>query len=523
MIKLFFVLFALFTTTISAPNNIRVIDNEIIICVDGPGKAIRKFPSVAYGDSVYMVVWQEGWNGKNGKARIFAARVNTNGQLLDSAGIEIAPCSTGVQEQPRIAFSQGTFLIVWQDMRNGNDFDVLGARISPAGTVLDSVPIPFAVAARSQVLPDLSESKTGFIVVWQGFQSTGSSTQLFGAIVDAADGSITPLSLSLYKSNPRIAWNGIQFLLTFKAPSGTVQYVSLDSNGIAVSTPIDLYGGVAFGAVSATPNKGWKVVMHREDPDYWGWGGPGAIMCYAITSTGLLFTSTQQPCYQCTATRYDNWLDYSIFNSPGTPWPWGRTSVVWDGKQSIAAWIRYKLGGSTGIQFTNGSIVAGRVTEWGKYVDTFGVYVARTADNEVNPVLASNGNQQLLCVYEKRLQSGSNQITAKMISTNDTGIAVEQSQHLAYTNSTEMTISPNPISASATISIVLPSMSSSIGRTRVDIYNLQGEKIATLEPNNVRSNVLKYDWNIKNMASGLFLARIKINGQEIRKKILLTR
>jgi hypothetical protein len=89
-----------------------------------------------------------------------------------------------------------------------------------------------------------------------------------------------------------------------------------------------------------------------------------------------------------------------------------------------------------------------------------------------------------------------------------------------------MTISPNPISANATISILLPYTSSPLTKgsgANIDIFNLQGERVATLILNTGQSNILKYNWNTKNMASGVFLARVKINGQEMRKRILLTR
>ena len=93
---------------------------------------------------------------ENGEgSRINAALIGPNGQLLN-APIEISPSSKGVQAHPRVAYHNGTFLVVWHDLRNGSDFDILGVRISSDGTVLDSSPLRIGIGPRTQSMPDVA-------------------------------------------------------------------------------------------------------------------------------------------------------------------------------------------------------------------------------------------------------------------------------------------------------------------------------------------------------------------------------
>ena len=145
-----------------------VVGNEFALLENGPGQGLQARPVAAYGKDVYLVVWREGWHGLGGKARIYAARVDKAGRVLDPKGIEVSPSREGVQEAPRVAFGGGVFLIVWHDLRNGKDYDVLAARILPEGKVLDSEPIEIAASPRNQVLPDVASDGKGFLVAWQG-------------------------------------------------------------------------------------------------------------------------------------------------------------------------------------------------------------------------------------------------------------------------------------------------------------------------------------------------------------------
>ena len=140
---------------------------EFRLLEDGPGEGIQRAPHVAFGDGGYLVVWQEGWHGEGGHARIFAARVSPDGKVLGPGGIQVAAAKTGVQEHPRVAFAGGVFLVAWQDLPGGKDADVLAARLSPEGKLLDTEPMTLAAGPGTQALPDVASDGHNFLVVWQ--------------------------------------------------------------------------------------------------------------------------------------------------------------------------------------------------------------------------------------------------------------------------------------------------------------------------------------------------------------------
>ncbi|MBW1677032.1 MAG: hypothetical protein JRJ79_10600 [Deltaproteobacteria bacterium] len=162
------------------------IGEEVMVASEGPGGKLRSLPAVAYGDGIYLVVWQEGWHGDQGNSRIYAARLGLDRKVLDPGGVEIAPCKTGVQENPRVAFIDGVFLVVWQDLRNGEDCDVLGARVSLEGKVLDPAPMPIGIGPRTQAMPDVAADDEGFLVVWHGFQGRETAAKIFAACIGRA-------------------------------------------------------------------------------------------------------------------------------------------------------------------------------------------------------------------------------------------------------------------------------------------------------------------------------------------------
>ena len=60
-----------------------LVGEEFIICDEGPGKNARGTVDIARGKDMYLAVWREGWHGKGGNARIFAARISAEGKVLE--------------------------------------------------------------------------------------------------------------------------------------------------------------------------------------------------------------------------------------------------------------------------------------------------------------------------------------------------------------------------------------------------------------------------------------------------------
>mgnify|MGYP005837855885 CR=1 FL=1 len=390
---------------------------EFILLADGPGKGLQATPDAAFGQGTFLAVWREGWHGKGGRARVFAARISPDGKLLDPKGIEVAPSKTGVQELPRVAFGGGVFLAVWQDFRNERDYDILAARISPEGKVLDGQPIPIAAAPRNQALPAVASDGQGFLVAWQGLASDETSYRGFAAPV-GADGKVGAVVETGATPQPRLAWNGKGYLAAYGGTgtfSGEVRVVLLAPDGKPLGKPTPALGGTkaAIFSLSAVPDAGWLVVSHRSRPDPWGWGGPGAMRAAFVNAEGTPENPVRE---ESPRDRLPNWLDYGREKKPGATWPWGQSASAWDGARSIAVWQRHHLCGEKLTNFENCDLIAARVEGY-RSLDVAGVPIAASEAEETWPALAAGGPGRILCVYEKRTTAAGAQIAARLLTT----------------------------------------------------------------------------------------------------------
>jgi hypothetical protein len=418
------------------------VGEEVVLKAPGsPGGIRRKNPAVAFGKDSYLVIWQEGWNGEGGNSRIHALRVGLDGKPVDTKPLELAPCKTGVQENPRIAFFKDTFLVVWQDLRNGKDCDVLGTRVSADGKLLDKQPIAIAAAPRSQAMPDVAADDKGFMAVWHGFPGNDFQAKLYTRRI-GADGAPGETLLLTVGASPRISWNGKEHLvLYFRAynPWGAVgicSYVDLkrmDTAGkILPSRRIFkdriLNVGAQRSICGLPKGQGWVIVTHGGTPNYWGRSKGG--QCVAkVTPEGQISIPPRIKIYDPKRTPKiiipDNVLETSVGKKVQSSvaqayvasiWPYGRSAVATDGQYCVAVWQRFYPGDATGLALINGDIRASRVDGWKVLDKDGGVPVAESKAEELDPALAGNGAGKLLCVYEKR-ENGRSGICARNIKT----------------------------------------------------------------------------------------------------------
>lgn len=396
------------TTNAQATSSLPVtVGEEVVVAADGPGKACRGTPAVAFGGGAYLCVWREGWEGKNGGARIRAARVGLDGKVLDAAPLEVAPNPDrdAPQERPRVAFcpsaDKGTYLVVWHDLRNGRDYDILGARVSAAGKLLDAEPIRIAAGPHNQALPDVAADKDGFLVVWQGYNASNRVFNGYAARVEA-DGKVgEPVDIGL-APNLRVAWDGEHFLVACANAGfwnvGNVRRI--DARRKPMEKLFGAASSVNLYSLTGAPGKGWLLVTHRNTPNAWGWGGPGAMRCYFVLSEGKLDTSVGKEADYPGSALEPNWIDFTTKDRE--IWPYGVSAGAWDGRQFVVVWQRYHCRGEKKSMLTNGDLALMRVDGAKRQSDT-PVLVAATDAEELAPALASDGAGNLLCVYEKEV------------------------------------------------------------------------------------------------------------------------
>ncbi len=159
--------------------------------------------SVAYDGTNYLVVWQD--NRYNQGYNIMGARVNNEGGVIDSLGIVICSARNN-QLFPSVAFNGTNYMVVWQDKRNGN-FDVYGARVTPSGTVMDTAGIPIAIGTLDDCNPVVAGGNGIFLVVWETYNT------IYGSIND----SIFKISHdTLGGEYPAVSFDGTNFLVAWE-------------------------------------------------------------------------------------------------------------------------------------------------------------------------------------------------------------------------------------------------------------------------------------------------------------------
>jgi Protein of unknown function (DUF3152) len=228
----------------------------------GPAAAGRYTPSVAFDGTNYLVVWQDQRPGAS--TDISAARVSEAGVVLDPLGIPISKAS-GNQWAPAVAFDGTSFLVVWQDDRStATGPDLYGGRVSSAGVLLDPGGIPISTAPGAQLMPAVARTGASSLVVWT---EGGAGSDIRGARVSPAGAVLDPSGLAVSTAsgaqlNPAVAFGSSSSLVVwddYRAGRAdlygarvTEAGALLDPAGIAIASGADSQwnGAAAFDGAS---------------------------------------------------------------------------------------------------------------------------------------------------------------------------------------------------------------------------------------------------------------------------------
>jgi len=114
----------------------------------------RLDPAAAWGESQWLVVWQDGRPG--GWTDIYGARVAVWDTVRDESGFAI---STQHYDEwsPVAAWGGSSWLVAWVDARTSpSQFDIYCSRVTGDGQVLDPNGILLCNAVNGQILPDVA-------------------------------------------------------------------------------------------------------------------------------------------------------------------------------------------------------------------------------------------------------------------------------------------------------------------------------------------------------------------------------
>jgi hypothetical protein len=204
----------------------RVLDSlEIPVAV---GSYSESSPAVAAGDSDWLVAWED---HRSGSAAVFAARVNSAGRVLDTAGIPIGTLESSQWVQLAVAFGGTNYLVVWE--KNG----IHGARVTQSGQVLDSAGFWVSDSMLGCYFPAVAFDGANYFVVWTRFAShgpiQGARVTPGGVVLDSP--SVFVASASGRPYCPAIAFDGNNYLVVWTCDS-SISGVRVSPSGVVLDT-----------------------------------------------------------------------------------------------------------------------------------------------------------------------------------------------------------------------------------------------------------------------------------------------
>src|SRR5215203_2658288 len=342
--------------------------------------ALDESPALAVDGTNYLVVWTDYGSGTGD---IYAARVNADGLVLDPGpGI---PVSTAPAQQvlPAVAFDGTNYLVVWQDRRTDDVYDIYGARVTPAGVVLDAGGIPIATAAGEQTAADVAFDGTNYLVTWTD-GSGSSGPEVYGARVTTAGTLLDPDGILISiagssQSSAAVAFDGTNYLITWEDgrvdPSNDIWAARVSPAGIVLDPD-----GIPIGVAAQyqwTPDvafDGTNYLVSWMDRRIGVWNIYGT----RVTPQGAVLDPDGIPISTAP--------DYQIY--PALAFGQDNTLVVWADKRG-------------GVDY---NIHGARVTPAGNVLEPGGIPISTAAEQDV-PAVAFGGANYLAVWKDERSQT----------------------------------------------------------------------------------------------------------------------
>jgi len=347
------------------------VDTALAWDVD-PGD--NDFGALATNGSGFFAVWMR---GDNSDWQIDGTRLDRFGRVQDSAGILIA--RVGEYYPPTVVFDGENYVVFWIDYDTvGRTVAVLGARVTPAGVVLD-VPA-FVVSGRNEVQRPMIASGsngTNSLVAW----STGGHTnRLFAARVDRSGVVLDTAGIEIPDTTgdlvcPAIAFDGANYFVAWKHTDGGIgtaicgihmspEGIILDSSHITIPASPDYdfnplsvaYDGTNYFAV-------WTDLRNSDSGDLYG---------ARVSRDGRVLDSGG-----FAISRAANAQEWS--------------STVFDGTDFMVIWQDGRI--------SDRDIYAARVSSEGAVLDTEGIVVNARSYYQYHPVLVRGAGDSVLAVW----------------------------------------------------------------------------------------------------------------------------
>ncbi|MCA9577598.1 MAG: hypothetical protein KC668_19310 [Myxococcales bacterium] len=210
--------------------------------------------SVTSDGTHYFVAWSQESGGTGGT---YGARVSSAGTLLDSPGVLI---SAAASQAASVAFDGSNYLVAWEGPDAGADIST--TRVTTDGVVLDPAGVLVRTDANGQRGPAVAFNGSDYLVVWYDGRGGRELADVYGVRVSSAGVVRDPLGIRigaaglLRYSRPAVASNGSSFLVGWLAAGqfDSSLWTSLVSSGGTVAAPTHVAGGGRIGLPSLASN-----------------------------------------------------------------------------------------------------------------------------------------------------------------------------------------------------------------------------------------------------------------------------
>jgi hypothetical protein len=373
-------------------------------------------PAVAFGEGNFLVVWQAGRLAPGDlrsnlkdllQSDLVAMRVTPSGTVLDSRPI-LANDAPGLQSQPQLAFGNGVFLLVWQDFRNGRDWDIYASRIDREGRVLDQQGIAVCTETGAQAFPRLAWDGNDFVIVWQDFR-TGKYYEIYASRVSATGEVKDPGGKKLYSGVAQDRHLYLPAIADAGNGRSLIIWMVMTWAGAAGSSPSAQLSFFENGAVVSTID----IPYDRNN-------GPGRQACPAVLVHGggtyLVAWRTDAPAGRGDAANGSNAFladgqgnIIKRFFVDGTEKRIQQPEACWDGSQYVVAWQQTVYADVASRVKPYLVVQASRISPSGDIlaVENFSGSLESPA---AEPAVASDGAGTSLIAYEKHPASASDPI-----------------------------------------------------------------------------------------------------------------
>ena len=339
-------------------------------------------PSVGFDSANFLVAWED---DRNGVSDLYGARVTPAGEVLDTAGIVVS-AAVDSQQVPALAFDGTNFLVAWQDRRSGSDGDIYGARVTPEGTVPDSADLVISQAVNDQYRPAAGYDGTNFLVVWQDYRG-GGGWDIYGARVTPQGSVLDPAGFVISQAtdsqcSPALAFDGANFLVVWQ-----------DSRGGGA----DIYGARVTPQGAVLDSAG--IVISHAANDQWspavGFDGANFLVVWQDDRSDISYWDI----YGARVTPQGTVLDPAGLPISTTASQQWTPALAFDGANFLVVWQEAHSGSIC-------DIYGARVTPQGTVLDPSGFVISQAPYNQCYPALAFDGANSLVVWQDYR--SGSN-------------------------------------------------------------------------------------------------------------------